>query len=1055
MKRSILLTLATLSACTVLFVGLMLVGVRLLTAEQIEARLENLLAAQVSIDSQINIDVFPSPAVRMNDVRIYPKVGRIQDAELLARPLISADSMRLSLNLASLLTGQFKPEKIVVVKPEILIDRAAGGLSSWGHLELLDFFRLHEKSLAPQGNRRPSMQSPDAVFRQIELVEAKVLIRNDLSGYHGQIVLPRLSIFPDVVSNKLAFGGEFVIGPWRFSGDGLITVGNDNLSMDTRRLSGVWDLYNSVTGLKIHGLRLNGELSDRFLEQLSVTPEENWRIAIERLEHPILKELPGSATSTPYLSAVADQVTFQAGNLDLDAVAVAIHGGGAQPFEARGRLMMQWADDGREVEARLMAQDQSLDLGLIEEWISNQRSFVTQASAMTGNTAIKLDFIVADAVSKESDGGVWNAELAARLNRRGLVVEHFNAEQVSNDGQIILTSLKEGRGQILPNESSQWNFQLTATQENTAYLLALLPELAVLIPNEEIGFEFAGSVSAGLSDTRSTTLREGTLRFRDGVEFDLHWSGSDGAKVVTFKTSSLNFDWLPDVTSVLAPTNEPNTDDRGQFLTLLRRLAAQSLQRGYLLGADQLIFTVEDAKLGTTHLGEILIATEKQASVALTVSKSLSASPILDAATNSPLKIVYLANPSLTVGEADYQLVLRSDRETVDWSKTPITLRSLLTPFGGLARLFSTTETSGAGSAQRLERGITDFTLTKRGEGDDGRLGQLQGSVGLDGVNLTASRFAALSIFPDLRHLSIDANVDRLDQNQLDFTAHGMGWQAGGEINLNNSNINLSADRLELRQLVRVLTSAEFSRAIPLQGRVDLAIAVEHLSADNQALIAKDVELIGYVDGLNLQIEQVLLTLPSGEKFSARGGLDFANAITGAIDFEWFPTDRELNFGPFGISVGSQPIGGRLRVRGLTAESTLDEIDLSLNFQNHEVLVESREVAALPRWHDLLTSDDGRQFAQLIEKQLFERAYQLTGSLEFRSGVWRTPISGLQLFEPGAERASAHLSGSYDQSTQTLNGSVEVDATDSLAILYTSGSMAEPDLGLRGAYFWR
>jgi len=1055
MKRSILLTLATLSACTVLFVGLMLVGVRLLTAEQIEARLENLLAAQVSIDSQINIDVFPSPAVRMNDVRIYPKVGRIQDAELLARPLISADSMRLSLNLASLLTGQFKPEKIVVVKPEILIDRAAGRLSSWGHLELLDLFRLHEKSLAPQGNRRPSMQSPDAVFRQIELVEAKVLIRDDLSGYHGQVVLPRLSIFPDAVSNKLAFGGEFVIGPWRFSGDGLITVGNDNLSMKTRWLSSVWDLNNSVTGLKIHGLRLNGELSDRFLEQLSVTPEENWRIAIERLEHPILKELPGSAASTPYLSAVADQVTFQAGNLDFDAVAVAIHGGGAQPFEARGRLMMQWVDDGREVEARLMAQDQSLDLGLIEEWISNQRSFVTQASAMTGNTAIKLDFVVADAVSNESDGGVWNAELAARLNRRGLVVEHFNAEQVSNDGQIIVMSLKEGRGQILPNESSQWNFQLTATQENTAYLLALLPELAVLIPNEEIGFEFAGSVSAGLSDTRSTTLREGTLRFRDGVEFDLHWSGSDGAKMVTLKTSSLNFDWLPDVTSVLAPTNEPNTDDRGQFLTLLRRLAAQSLQRGYLLGADQLIFTVEDAKLGTTHLGEILIATEKQTSVALTVSKSPSASPILDTATNSPLKIVYLANPSLTVGEADYQLVLRSDRETVDWSKTPITLRSLLTPFGGLARLFSTTETSGAGSAQRLERGITDFTLTKRGEGDDGRLGQLQGAVGLDGVNLTASRFAALSIFPDLRHLSIDANVDRLDQNQLDFTAHGMGWQAGGEINLNNSNINLSADRLELRQLVRVLTSAEFGQAIPLQGRVDLAIAVEHLYADNQALIAKDVELIGYVDGLNLQIEQVLLTLPSGEKVSARGRLDFANAVTGAIDFEWFPTDRDLNFGPLGISFGSQPIGGRLGVRGLTADSALDEVDLSLNFQNHEVWVESREVAALPRWHDLLTSDDGRQFAQLIEKQLFERAYQLTGSLEFRSGVWRTPISGLQLFEPGAVRASAHLSGSYDQSAQTLNGSVEVDATDSLAILYTSGSMAQPDLGLRGAYFWR
>jgi uncharacterized protein involved in outer membrane biogenesis len=138
----------------------------------IEAYGRKLTGRSVSVKGPIQVSLFPWPDIRLADVRVANPEG----AE--SPDFMRAESVRVSVTLAGLASGQIRVESIDVTKPEFWVERMANGTGTWQltpEINLLgtEFgqrFRLDQ--IAVQGGRVNIIESRRGGAATIENVNA-------------------------------------------------------------------------------------------------------------------------------------------------------------------------------------------------------------------------------------------------------------------------------------------------------------------------------------------------------------------------------------------------------------------------------------------------------------------------------------------------------------------------------------------------------------------------------------------------------------------------------------------------------------------------------------------------------------------------------------------------------------------------------------------------------------------------------------------------------------------------------------------------------------------
>jgi len=166
-------------------------------AREIEIR----LGRAVAIDGPLSLSLLPVPHLEAEKVRIANIAGAT-DADF-----ASAERLELRLRVLPLLSGKFAFSSLVLVKPQIRLQRLADGRVNW-RFNVVDPGKAGAVAAGGPGAASPRTPTWGAVFEKIELRHAQVSFRH-----------PRLGLVSaeQIDAEASALGDD---GPFRFTGNG-------------------------------------------------------------------------------------------------------------------------------------------------------------------------------------------------------------------------------------------------------------------------------------------------------------------------------------------------------------------------------------------------------------------------------------------------------------------------------------------------------------------------------------------------------------------------------------------------------------------------------------------------------------------------------------------------------------------------------------------------------------------------------------------------------------------------------------------------------------------
>jgi AsmA protein len=319
--RKLLIWSGSVVAALVL-VPLAVIGVLILTIDpnaykaRIEAAVRAATGRALHINGAIVVSASLSPTVTADDVTL----ANMADG---SRPdMLRVDEMQIQLSAEALLTGHIVVSRMVLLRPDLLLETDAAGHANW---QFSPAPRLAAAPAGPAAAPAPPAAPSQARLRlqTVHIHDARMTFRNGATGVVTVFDIPRIAATAASADSPVSFGAEFSVNRHDFT----LSAQTGPLSRLQDSGAAPWALYMNVTSsgatltvdgtvsrplqLRGYSLRVDGAIPS--LERLS------W---LSPVRLPALRNVSFSARLLDQPSGVPDisAVTLKAGTTQLEDV---------------------------------------------------------------------------------------------------------------------------------------------------------------------------------------------------------------------------------------------------------------------------------------------------------------------------------------------------------------------------------------------------------------------------------------------------------------------------------------------------------------------------------------------------------------------------------------------------------------------------------------------------------------------------------------------------------------------------------------------------------------